>query len=147
MEKEKIKLTAIFDIEIFEKHVSPFGRDMSTNDFPDFTDKKLVVRDKSRDKEEVLEFILGSGKNVIVKLDSRLGELVFQPYGTHKNLGGLLYYCSDNSISGGKGLFIDIILKGLNEIWIGMDKSLFESPHQIGNEAKTLIDEKISNEK
>ena len=143
MEKEKIKLTAIFDSEIFEKHVSPFGRDMSTNDFPDFTDKELVVRDKSKDKEEVLESIYGSEKNIIVKLYSRLGELVFNPYGTHKNLGGFLYYCNDGS----EGLFIDIILKGLNEIWIGMDKSLFESPHQIGNEAKTLIDEKISNEK
>lgn len=147
MEKEKIKLTAIFDNEIFEKHISPFGRDIYLHDFPDFTEKELVVRDRSRNKEEVLESIYGSGKNIIVKLNSILEKLVFKPYGTHKNLGGLLYHCIDTSINGSNGLFIDIILKGLNEIWIGMDKSLFESPHQIGNEAKTLIDEKIPNEK
>lgn len=141
--KEKIELTAIFDREVFENHSSPFGRNISLHDFPDFTEKELVVRDRSRNQEEVLESIYGSEKNIIVKLYSRLEKLVFKPYGTHKNLGGFLYYCNDGS----GGLFIDIILKGLNEIWIGMDKSLFESPHQIGNEAKTLIDEKISNEK
>lgn len=126
MEKEKIKLTAIYDSDIFENHISPFGRDISPNDFPDFTDKELVVRDKSRNKEEVLKSICGSGKNIVVKLNSRLEKLVFKPYGIHKNLGGFLYCCNDSSINGSKDLFIDIILNGLNEIWIGIDKSLLK---------------------
>lgn len=35
MEKEEIKLTAIFDREIFEKHYNPLVRDISRCDFPD----------------------------------------------------------------------------------------------------------------
>lgn len=126
MEKEKIKLTAIFDREIFEKHSNPLVKDISRCDFPDFTDKELVAKDKYKDKEEVLESICGSGKSVVVKLNSRLEKLVFKPYGIHKNLGGFLYCCNDSPINGSKELFIDIILNGLNEIWIGMDKSLFK---------------------
>lgn len=134
MEKENIELTVIYDRDIFYDHIIPFGRDISPYDFPDLTEKELVV--KNNHKEEVLEPI---GKNIILKLGSKFGKLMFKPYGTHESLGGFLYHNESN------GLFIDIILNGLNEIWIGVDRS---TPLIKSNEgAKTLIDEKISNEK
>ena len=136
MEKEKIELTVIYDRDIFYDHIIPFGKD-SPYDFPDFTGKELVV--KNNHKEEILESI---GKNIILKLGPKFGELVFKPYGTHESLGGFLYHCRDNSIDDSNGIFIDIILNGLNEIWIGIDKSTLLIESSEG--AKTLIDEKIS---
>jgi hypothetical protein len=129
MEKEKIELTAIYDSSsiLSEKYAKPFSKEISPYDFPDFTDKELVVKSKSEDgKIEDLEFLSGDGKNIIAKLDFGLGEAVFKPYGTHDSLGGLLYYCRDISINGSNGLFICILLNGLNEIWIGIDELLFE---------------------
>lgn len=129
MEKEKIELTAIYDSSniLLEKHAKPFSKEISPYDFPDFTEKELVVKSKSENgKIEDLEFLSGDGKNIIAKLDFGLGETVFKPYGTHDSLGGLLYYCRDISINGSNGLFICILLNGLNEIWIGIDKLLFE---------------------
>jgi hypothetical protein len=140
MEKEKIELSVIYDRDIFCNNIIPFDKDISPCDFPDFTGKELVVKNKC--KEEALKSI---GKNIILKLGSKFGELVFKPYGTHDSLGGFLYHCRDNSINGSNGLFIDIILNGLNEIWIGIDKSTLLIESNEG--AKTLIDEKISNEK
>ena len=131
MEKGKIELTAIFDKNVFDKNTIPFGKDISPYDFPDFTDKELVVKSKSKDgEEELLEFLSGDGKNIVAKLDFGLGESVFKPYGTHESLGGLLYYCRDVSINGSNGLFLCILLNDLNEIWIGVDKIFFEEyPH------------------
>ena len=128
MEKEKIELTAIYDSSLLSgKYAKPFSKEISPYDFPDFTDKELVVKSKSEDgKIEDLEFLSGDGKNIIAKLDFGLGEAVFKPYGTHDSLGGLLYYCRDISINGSNGLFICILLNGLNEIWIGIDKIFFE---------------------
>ena len=140
MEKEKIGLNAVYDRDIFCNHIIPFGKDISPYDFSDFTENEFVIKNKSR--EDVIKSISGSGKNIVVKLDFSLEELVFKPYGTHKNLGGFLYYC-DTSMNNGNGIFICILLNGLNEIWVGVDKSTIQS----NNEAKTLIDEKISNEK
>ena len=129
MEKEKIELTAIYDSSniLLEKYAKPFGKEISPYDFPDFTDKELVVKSKSEDgKIEYLEFLSGDGKNIIAKLDFGLGEAVFKPYGTHDSLGGFLYYCRDISINGSNGLFICILFNCLNEIWVGIDKLLFE---------------------
>jgi hypothetical protein len=128
MEKEKIELTAIYDSStLSEKYVKPFSKEISPYDFPDFTDKELVVKSKLEDGEdEALEFFSGDGKNIVAKLDFGLGEAVFKPYGTHDSLGGLLYYCRDISINEGNGLFICILLNDLNEVWVGIDKIFFE---------------------
>lgn len=129
MEKDnKIELTAIYKGNVLlEKYAKPFGKEISPYDFPDFTDKELVVKSKSEDgKDEILEFLSVDGKNIVAKLDFGLGEAVFKPYGTHESLGGLLYYCRDISINGSNGLFICILFNCLNEIWIGIDKLFFE---------------------
>ena len=131
MEKEKIELTAICDSSLLsERYAKPFGKEISPYDFPDFTDKELVIKSKSEDGEdgedEALEFLNGDGKNIVAKLDFGLDNVVFKPYGTHESLGGLLYYCRDISINGSNGLFICILLNGLNEIWVGIDKIFFE---------------------
>nr|DAV98776.1 MAG TPA: hypothetical protein [Bacteriophage sp.] len=128
MEKEKIELNAIYDSSLLsERYAKPFRKEISPYDFPDFTDKELVVKSKSEDGEdEALEFLSGDGKNIVAKLDFGLDEAVFKPYGTHESLGGLLYYCRDISINGSNGLFICILLNGLNEIWVGIDKIFFE---------------------
>lgn len=124
----KIKLTAIYEGNaLLEKYAKPFGKEISPYDFPDFTDKELVIKSKSENGEdEVLKFLSGDGKNIVAKLDFGLGEAVFKPYGTHDSLGGLLYYCRDISINGSNGLFICILFNGLNEVWIGVDKIFFE---------------------